>query len=171
MAAKPLQQTALCLLQANATPTPDLPSYAQLQAWLDQLSEAILSHPDTPALQHHPTLTLGLQWVSPAESQRLNTNYRHQPKPTNILSFSNHPYTPTPDGQTHLGDLAICADLLLVESQAQHKPSAAHTAHLLIHGVLHLLNFDHIDPAEADIMETFEINLLAQLGWPSPYVT
>jgi probable rRNA maturation factor len=68
-----------------------------------------------------------------------------------------------------LGDVVICVPLVLTEAAAQGKPPLAHWAHLVIHGVLHLLGFDHETPAQAEEMEALEIAMLAELGYPDPY--
>ncbi len=99
--------------------------------------------------------------------QDLNHRYRHQNKPTNVLSFPN-PLAQTL-GLTALGDIAICQPLVLEEAQAQNKSPQAHWAHLVIHGTLHLLGYDHTTPTEAELMENLEVELLSSLGFPNPY--
>ena len=108
---------------------------------------------------------LSVRVVARGESQRLNAQYRGKDYATNVLSF------PATAAQSrHLGDLVICAAVVRTEAIAQGKPLAAHWAHLVIHGCLHLLGFDHERPAEAKRMERREIMLLATLGLPDPYV-
>ena len=108
---------------------------------------------------------LSVRVVARGESQRLNAQYRGKDYATNVLSF------PATAAQSrHLGDLVICAAVVRSEALAQKKPLAAHWAHLVIHGCLHLLGFDHERPAEAKRMERREIALLARLGLPDPYV-
>ncbi|WP_154223716.1 rRNA maturation RNase YbeY [Marinicella rhabdoformis] len=105
--------------------------------------------------------------VSAEESQFLNNTYRQKDKPTNVLSFPSE----IPDfvGSPLLGDLAICADVVLQEAQEQNKSVKDHWAHLSIHGCLHLLGYDHIEDEEAETMERLEADLLAELSISDPY--
>jgi probable rRNA maturation factor len=101
------------------------------------------------------------------EMSQLNETYRHKKGPTNVLSF---PFE-KPDNLelSLLGDLAICVPQMIREANAQHKTINAHFAHLTIHGCLHLLGYDHIEPNDAEVMEKREIELLKQLNIPNPY--
>lgn len=103
-----------------------------------------------------------LRIVDPIEMTQLNFRYRGQNKPTNVLSF---PLEEVP----LVGDIVICASVVAAEAQAQKKEIKAHWAHLTIHGVLHLLGYDHIEPAEAEYMEALEIRMLKDLGFSNPY--
>ena len=104
--------------------------------------------------------------VNEAESTALNETYRHKQGPTNVLSF---PFEAPPEVKSRLlGDIVLCAPVVLREAVSQGKPAAAHWAHLVIHGVLHLLGYDH-DEAQAAAMESLEIRTLAGLGYPDPY--
>ena len=105
--------------------------------------------------------------VDAAESQHLNLTYRGKDKPTNVLSFP----ADLPDfvESTHLGDLAICAEVVVHEAREQGKPVMNHWAHMTIHGCLHLLGYDHIKDDEAALMEDLEVKLLAALNIPDPY--
>lgn len=105
--------------------------------------------------------------VDEAESQALNLEYRAQDKPTNVLSFPAD--IPEEIGIPLLGDLVICAPIVAHEALEQKKTLAAHWAHILIHGTLHLLGYDHIEDADAEVMEALETQLVQQLGFPSPY--
>ena len=110
---------------------------------------------------------LGVRVVGPAESRRLNARYRGKDKPTNVLSF---PAVEMPAGpERPLGDLVICPDVLRVEAREQRKSLRAHWAHLVVHGTLHLVGYDHEDSADADRMERREIAVLRRLGFPNPY--
>ena len=105
--------------------------------------------------------------VDEPEMQALNCQYRGNDKPTNVLSF---PFE-APAG-IHIplaGDLVICAPIVAQEAREQYKDIEAHWAHMVIHGMLHLQNYDHIDELEAEEMEGLEIRLLAQIGIANPY--
>jgi probable rRNA maturation factor len=100
-----------------------------------------------------------------ATVQDLNARFRQQDKPTNVLSF---PAPENPEG--HLGDVALAYGVCAREAQEQGKPLAHHLQHLVAHGVLHLLGYDHMNDAEADEMESLERGVLAGLGIPDPYL-
>jgi probable rRNA maturation factor len=132
----------------------------------------------TCALQVAPytaPCALTVRFVDSDEAQALNFQYRHKNYATNVLSF---PYEapPWPDEQAskdepaYLGDLVICLPVVIAEASAQQKTLPAHTAHLVIHGVLHLLGFDHETIADAEAMESREIIALQQLGFANPYL-
>lgn len=105
--------------------------------------------------------------VSPEESQNLNHTYRDKDKATNVLSF---PFE-VPEGipLSLLGDLVICADVVAEEATEQKKPLFNHWAHMVVHGCLHLIGFDHINDAEAEEMEDLERQILATLNIADPY--
>jgi probable rRNA maturation factor len=111
---------------------------------------------------------LGVRVVGPAESRRLNVRYRGRDKPTNVLSFPAVE-VPAGSGERPLGDLVICPQVLRAEAREQRKSLRAHWAHLVVHGTLHLIGYDHMHPAEATRMERREISVLRQLGFPNPY--
>ncbi len=94
----------------------------------------------------------------------LNARFRAKDSPTNVLSF---PAPPNPEG--HLGDIALAYETCAAEALTQHKPLAHHLQHLVAHGVLHLIGYDHQTDAEADAMEALERRVLAGLGVPDPY--
>lgn len=115
---------------------------------------------------------LCIRIITPDESQQLNRDYRGKDKPTNVLSFPfEAPSFDIPGGLPIdiIGDLAICAEVVEREATEQNKVLAHHWAHMVIHGTLHLLGFDHINDDEAEIMESLERELLAQLQIPDPY--
>ncbi len=101
------------------------------------------------------------------ESQELNLRYRNQDKPTNILSFPNEA-TVTVDPPL-LGDLVICAPVIEEEAREQEKTTRAHWAHIVVHGTLHLLGYDHQDEVDASKMEALETKIVKLLGFPPPY--
>ena len=105
---------------------------------------------------------LTLRIVGPGESRALNRRYRKKDKPTNVLSF---PY----DDPGVLGDVVICAAVVNREAREQGKPRTAHWAHMVVHGALHVLGFDHIRPGDAKVMEGRERAILARLSFPDPY--
>lgn len=111
---------------------------------------------------------LTVRIVGEAEGRTLNERYRHKKGPTNVLSFpygeADHPLSPP-----LLGDIVICAPLVAAEADAQGKPLEAHWAHLTVHGVLHLLGYDHQSPDQARVMESLETRLLQGMGYPDPY--
>ena len=111
------------------------------------------------------TGALHIRLVDEAESASFNEIYRHQAKPTNVLSFPFVP--PIPDAT--LGDLVICAPVIQREAVEQHKKLSAHLAHMIVHGTLHLLGYDHQNDEEAKRMETLEVTLLDTLGFLNPY--
>ncbi len=98
----------------------------------------------------------------------LNAEFRGKPAPTNVLSWPSDE-TPPPGAPRFLGDLALAYETCIAEAAAAGVPAADHVAHLVVHGVLHLLGHDHVDRAEGDAMEALETNILATLGVPNPY--
>lgn len=118
---------------------------------------------------------VSLKIVDIEEITWLNKQYRHKPTPTNILSFPLSPHfhlsAECLDASAQiLGDLALCGPITEQEALQQNKTIHAHFAHLLIHGTLHLLGYNHEEKEEALVMEALEIKLLKQLGFPNPYI-
>jgi probable rRNA maturation factor len=108
-----------------------------------------------------------LRVASEAESRRLNDEFRGRDRPTNVLSF---PYEPLPElGLHHVGDIVLCAPVVAREAAEQGKPEPAHWAHMVVHGMLHLQGYDHIEPADAVEMESLEAEILNELGFADPY--
>ncbi|MEO7067452.1 MAG: rRNA maturation RNase YbeY [Rhodanobacter sp.] len=111
---------------------------------------------------------LSIRIVDTAEGFALNRDYRGKDYATNVLSFPVE--LPPGIDLPLIGDLAICAPVVLREATEQHKATRDHWAHLTIHGVLHLLGYDHIKDDEAEAMESLETRILAGLGIADPYV-
>jgi len=111
---------------------------------------------------------LSIRIVDAAESQALNRRYRGKDRPTNVLAF---PAELPPELELPLlGDLVICREVVEAEAAAQRKPLDAHWAHMVVHGTLHLVGYDHESDDEAATMEAAEAEVLAELGWPDPYL-
>ena len=140
-----------------ASEATDLPSEAQLRAWCALALR-----------QRSADSELTIRLVDEAEGRELNNTWRHKDYATNVLSFP----ADVPDELLDiplLGDLVICVPVVEREAQEQAKTLDAHWAHLVIHGCLHLLGYDHIEDEEAEEMEALERELLAELGYPDPY--
>jgi probable rRNA maturation factor len=108
---------------------------------------------------------LGIRVVGSRESRLLNERWRGRAKPTNVLSFAASPGL----GGRQIGDLVVCAPIVAREAREQGKPLASHWAHMIVHGTLHLLGFDHERAADAKRMESRERALLARIGITDPY--
>ena len=108
--------------------------------------------------------------VDSGEMRVLNRDYREKDQPTNVLSFPAGPVAGLPEAEPiPIGDIVICADVVSAEAAEQSKPPQDHWAHMLVHGTLHLLGFDHIENDEAAAMEALETRTLAARGIPDPY--
>lgn len=143
-------------LQLACAQAEDLPSEAKLQGWLDG---TILG------FQTEAEVTVRI--VDEAESRELNLTYRGKDKPTNVLSF---PFEAPPGMELPLlGDLVICRQVVEQEAIEQNKPLEAHWAHMVVHGSLHLLGYDHIEDEEAEEMEQLERDIMQELGFADPY--
>lgn len=157
--------TALPSLQLSvqyAAPAPDL-TRPRLRRWVQATLRQLAR--DTTDL---PTgLALTLRLVERDEGQNLNREYRQKDYATNVLTF---PYGETPDGVCH-ADVVLCLPVLHAEALAQGKPLLAHAAHLVVHGTLHALGYDHEEPEQATAMEQLETRILARLHVPDPYAT
>ncbi len=140
-----------------ASEAADLPSEAQFRTWCALALR-----------QRSADSELTIRLVDEPEGRELNNTWRHKDYATNVLSFP----ADVPDEMLDiplLGDLVICVPVVEREAQEQAKALDAHWAHLVIHGCLHLLGYDHIEDEEAEEMEALERELLAELGHPDPY--
>lgn len=137
---------------------PTIPNQFLIQRWINEALQSRLEDAE-----------LTIRIVDEAESAELNLTYRNKQGPTNVLSFPADIPEEVELEKQLLGDLIICAPIVEREAKQQEKTSEAHWAHMVIHGTLHLLGYDHIEDKDADIMEGIEIKLLEQLGYPAPY--
>ncbi len=133
-----------------------LPSAEQFQRWAE-----------TALKGQRDDAELTIRIVDDAESQCLNLTYRGKDQPTNVLSFPFE--APAGIEMDLLGDLVICAAVVAREAGEQQKSLEHHWAHMVIHGILHLLGYDHLSDHQAEEMESLETRLLNQLGIANPY--
>ncbi len=145
--------------QINVTTTTELPSAEQMQHWVSAAVSAASTELDAAELT--------IRIVDRDEGLQLNKAYRGRDYATNVLSF---PFDATVQLPIPLlGDLVICADVVAEEAQQQHKALLDHWTHMVIHGTLHLLGYDHIQDDEAEQMEQLERDILASLNIADPY--
>ena len=140
-----------------ASEAPDLPEEPELRRWCE-----------VALCQRTADSELTIRLVDEPEGRELNRTYRHKDYATNVLTFP----ADVPDELLDiplLGDVIICAPVIAREAAEQGKLLKAHWAHMVIHGCLHLLGYDHIEDEEAEEMESLERELLAELGHPDPY--
>ncbi len=148
---------------------------AGIETLSTQATEATLNH-----LGLEPTVfEISLLACDDTRIAALNADFRGKPKPTNVLSWPSEeraaitpgemPILPSPGPDAELGDIAISYDTCASEASAQSKPMPHHIIHLLVHGSLHLLGFDHENEPDAVLMEGLETEILGNLGIPDPY--
>ena len=166
----------------NPIKSANLPLLSEMKVWCES---AIQNQSHHKAFDN--SLSVLIRIVDSEESADLNNTYRQKQGPTNVLSFPNEvpefmfgvteldedineeQIIELNEQKSYLGDLVICESLLQVEAAEQSKSVVSHWAHLIIHGILHLQGFDHIDDKEALEMEALEIQILEQLGFVNPY--
>lgn len=142
-----------------------LPEDDDIHRWIAATLDVVAATHDQVV---KPEYELTVRIVDSKESQQLNSRYRHQNSPTNVLSF---PFTaPAPVELPLLGDIVICAPVVKHQAAEQHKALHAHWTHMVVHGVLHLLGYDHIEVADVKIMEALEIKILQQFKINDPYM-
>ncbi len=147
---------AFSLSVQYASEAGDLPSRAQVRRWV------------AAALAHPAEITVRI--VDADEARALNQDFRSKAYVPNVLTFEYGEIGQDASGSSVLGgDVVICAPVVEREAREQGKPLQNHYAHMTVHGVLHLQGYDHIDPAEADIMETREAVILKRFRIPNPY--
>ena len=133
-----------------------LPTRAQVRRWVEA------------ALEHSAEITVRI--VDAEEAQALNTDYRNKDYVPNVLTFEYGEIGHDESGRATLGgDVVICAPVVEREAREQGKPLKDHYSHMTIHGVLHLQGYDHIEPLDADIMESHEAAILKRFRIPNPY--
>ncbi|WP_461481148.1 rRNA maturation RNase YbeY [Porticoccus sp.] len=148
--------TQLTLDMENASSSQQVPGCDLVQQW----ASAALAELDRDT-------ELSVRIVDAEESAELNQQYRHKQGPTNVLSFPAD--LPEELNLPLLGDLVICAPVVAREAAEQSKSATAHWAHMVVHGCLHLIGYDHLADDEAEAMETLETRILVGLGFPPPY--
>ena len=152
------------VLQVALSAAPEIPPEQDFTSWVDAALE--LSAADV-----QPDACVTIRLVDSAESRALNTAYRQVEKPTNVLAFPAAQPT-LPNGVVEppeLGDLVICQEVVSREAGEQGKRERDHLAHLVVHGTLHLVGYDHQDDADAAAMEAIEIKVMRRLGFADPY--
>ncbi len=164
--AEPPQRSALLSVDV-VMEAEDWPGFGDPQAAVLTAARALATHPD---LLRHPC-DAAVALSSDQEVARLNGAYRQKPTPTNVLSFpaAVPPHGAHPGEPTALGDIILARETILREASESGTPPVHHLQHLVIHGLLHLLGFDHIDAAGAERMEGLETAILARMGLPDPY--
>ena len=134
-----------------------LPTEADFSLWLS----GVLN-------QFQPDAEVTVRIVNEDEIQALNQQYRDKKGTTNIISF---PFEAPENIEIDLlGDLVICRHVVESEAKEQNKPVLTHWAHMIVHGTLHLLGYDHIQDDDADEMESLEIEIMQSMGYPNPYI-
>lgn len=149
-----------------ATNAKTLPHPSQFKEWVGVVFSNNILTSKNPA-----NLELTIRLVDEEEIIDLNGTYRHKAEPTNVLSFAECIPEQLEKKLNYnvLGDIVICASVVESEAKKQNKELLSHWAHMVIHGILHLLGYDHENLQEANEMENLEINLMKQLGFTSPY--
>lgn len=141
---------------------------ARVHDWTQQAVDAVTAiYREAEYPLPYQQLELTIRFVDEHEVQQLNLQYRQKDSPTNVLTFEYG----VDEHATLRGDIIICCSVLEHEAQEQTKPFLHHAAHLTIHGVLHALGYDHIEPDDMEEMEELEIEILHAMDIPNPYIT
>jgi probable rRNA maturation factor len=165
-----------------ATRRTGVPHATSLSKWANSAFAAV----SNGAVRGSVTPAITIRIVGERESRYLNATYRGKDKPTNVLSFpaedpglwalnagqnkKKSSLAGAKSPEPVLGDLAICAPVVAREAREQGKEPRAHWAHMVVHGVLHLMGYDHENDRDAEVMESREVNILSQFGYANPYV-
>lgn len=152
--------TTFSIAIQNASAAQVVPDRFSLQRWVDETLQDKLE-----------TAEMCIRIVDEEESQQLNMQYREKNQSTNVLAFPVKIKEDLDQKQPYIGDLVICAPVVTREAIDQDKALMTHWAHIVIHGTLHLLGYDHIKDDEAEIMEGIEIEIMQRLGFTNPYET
>lgn len=161
-------ETAISVELQNPYEFDNLPALSAIQTWC-------LSALQADEVPNQSSVLLRV--VDEAESAELNQSYRQKNGATNVLSFVNdipacmHGIPELEAELTHWGDLVICAPVVAQEAAQQHKTATAHWAHMVVHGMLHLQGYDHLEDTEAERMEAIETRVLKNLGFANPYTS
>lgn len=140
-----------------------IPSWEQIENWISRA--LLVARPDADR-----PYEVSVRVVDCDEIRTLNRDYRHRDKVTNVLSFPSGGIEGLPDEQAlSLGDIVVCAPVVANEAAGQDKVPGDHWAHMLVHGTLHLLGYDHEEDGEAEVMESLEVEILGGLGVADPY--
>ena len=134
-----------------------VPDGPRITAWVDSALKSVQKR----------AVAITVRVVTRDEMQNLNVRFRGQNSATNVLSFPSDDLGSQRRGVS--GDIAVCSVVVQTEAQEQNKAADAHWAHMIIHGVLHLCGYDHTTDAAATDMESIEVLILRQLGFPDPY--
>jgi len=159
-------QVGVQMAVENAMPQ-DVPDAGHIQTWVN----AAVQQAESDELMTNRATQMTVRIVETNEMTELNQQYRQKTGPTNVLSFpfESPPGMPTDLMEPTLGDVVVCAAVVMREAAEQGKTLTAHWAHMIVHGTLHLLGYDHIQNNDAQTMESLEIIVLAELGYKDPY--
>jgi len=142
---------------------PDVPDADRIREWV----VAVLANAELGPSKEYD---VSVRVVDSAEMQTLNRDFRGKDKPTNVLSFPGGDVAGLPKDESQgLGDVVVCAEIVRDEAAAQNKALEDHWAHMLVHGTLHLLGYDHISDEQAGDMEGLEVKILTTIGVADPY--
>ena len=156
------------MLDVTIEADPEWDSSTDWQALVRSAAACAIAESRYPALADSPRAAeLFVRLTSDTEVHALNAKWRGKDQPTNVLSFPASPAEQVVDGA--LGDLVICLPLVAQEAREQGKPLSAHWAHMVVHGTLHLLGYDHERTRAARVMESLEVEILQGLGFHDPY--
>jgi len=138
-----------------------IPTADDIAIWVNRAIDAV---------GNSSNMEVSVRVVGADEMQQLNSEFRDQNKPTNVLSFPAGDLTGLPDeAERPLGDIVVCAAVVAAEAEQQEKTQSDHWAHMIVHGTLHLLGFDHENDSDAAAMESLEILIMGNYGVANPY--